>query len=359
MLFTGIILKAVQHIQQERSVFSIYYLITGSKNIQTKQDAQLFSNQAFYGIYKGLTKSAFDAKIKELIHHGFLRAMHDEKERKVVISTKKGKDWLEKHQDKLSIHSFEGMAYEGKAPLFYSRLLLLIQTLSNIRENNFTFIPVITNKDAERFVRTSYRKIKGNEMKFIQELYDELEYVLKGVSEEEASIFVDRLSGFHYYGKSVDQLGVDYDKDLHDVRLIIIGVVHHFLSLIELDKGTLPILSKLIKDLEKPLNLTASAEKTYKLFKKGISSEQIARIRRLKINTIYDHLTEIALHDEDFPFEQFVPEKAAKEILEVIKNTKTFKLKEIKEQIHSTISFFQIRLMLVYHQKEKEADSFV
>lgn len=357
MIFNGILLTAAKQIKQERSTSSIYHLLTGSRSIQTLQDAHIFSNQAFFGIYRGLRKQIFDEKITALIQAGFLEETVEEKGRQAVRCLPEGETWLAAHQSRIPFHYFQGILYFDKADVFYNRLLLLVQTLSNTNESNFSFIPVIHQPATERFVRQFYKQIKENERSYLEELYDELVQLLAAFPEEEAQIFIDRFSGYNHYGKSLDQLAVQYNREAADIRLLLVGMIHMLLQKIEISQSDYSALYPLVADLGQTVKLVGSPGKTYDLFKQGLTPEEISRIRSLKINTIYDHLAEIALYDPAFPFSDYVSERDTKEILQAIQETNSFKLKTIKENVHPEISFFQIRLMLVFHHKLREGGS--
>ena len=64
------------------------------------------------------------------------------------------------------------------------------------------------------------------------------------------------------------------------------------------------------------------------------------------MNTIYDHIVEIALHDDNFPIEPFVSREKQDEIFKAAEKLKTRKLKLIKEAVGEDIDYFQIRLAL-------------
>ena len=357
MIFNGIILTAAKQIKQERSTSSIYHLLTGSRNIQTLQDAHIYSNQAFYGIYKGLKKQSFDQKINELIRAGHLEETVDEKGRQAVRCLPEGEIWQRSHQASIPYHYFQGIRYYDKAEIFYNRLLLLVQTLSNTKEKNFSFIPVIHQPETERFVRSFFKQIKENEKGYLKALYLELEQLLVDLQEEEARLFVDRFSGYQHYGKSLDQLAVDYKREATDIHLLLTGMIHMLLHKIETAQSDYRALFPLIADIGQTVKIVGSAGRTYDLFKQGLTPEEISRTRNLKVNTIYDHLAEIALYDPVFPFSDYVSENDAKQILQAIQESNSFKLKTIKEKLHPEISFFQIRLMLVFHHKFKEGIS--
>lgn len=353
MLFEGIIFKCAFQLKQERSVSSIYYLLKGKRSIQTVQDAHLYGLGAFYGIYKSLSKPEFNSEIERLVKEGFLMERTDEENRSFISLTEKAVNFLRENQENLPFHYFNGIYYHEIGELFYQRLLLLLQTFTNTVRKNYSFIPVIEHLDAERWVKQFYRIKKGEESAYLTLIGKELESILDKLPDEKASLFVDRLSGFKHYGKSIAQLQDIYGKSEADIRLLLAGMTHFLIENIKKDRSTYCELNALIPSEDFSKRLQHSTKQTYTLFKQNYSPEQIARLRRLKMNTIYDHLAEISLYDPDFPFSLFITNDEKKEILAAIENANTFKLKEIKNNVRPEISFFQIRLMLVWHQKIK------
>ena len=354
MLFDGIILKSVLHIEQERTGASIYYLLTGNRSIQTLQDAHMYRLDHFYGIHKSLTKKRIDRKIQELIQNGLLKEKTDEANRRFLLSTDKTAIWLERNQSTLPFHYFNGITFHEKAEVFYQRLLLLIQTFTNTKSGNYSFIPVVDQPIAVRWVKRFYKRMKGNELDYLLALEEELQHLLIGFPDTHASIFVERLSGYKHYGKSIAQLTDDYDSDENDIQLLLVGILHSILTNIQKNEADFPALSIMLEDQKNVIKLLDSTAKTYQLYKQNHTAEQIAKIRRLKINTVYDHLAEISLYDPGFPFTNYISKPEQQEILSAIEQTKTYKLKAIKEKVNPEISFFQIRLMLVLHHQLKE-----
>src|SRR5699024_2784091 len=92
--------------------------------------------------------------------------------------------------------------------------------------------------------------------------------------------------------------------------------------------------------------LTQSAQKTNDYLNMHMSIEQIAVKRRLKVNTIQDHIVEIALNNRDFSIYQYLSEEKEKIIVHAIQQARSYRLKEIKALVGDNISYFQIRLLL-------------
>lgn len=341
MLLDGIILTCSLQIQEERTPSAIYHLLHGKKSIQTVQDAHIYQLENFYGVFPTLSKKLFDQKINDLLSQGLLAI--SPYNNTVYQPTPAAKIWMKKNKRQ---QPFYGLKYYGSGPIFIQRLLLLIQTLSNIKMHHFSFIPVIDQSDVTEWVKKVYKQMNPLEDKGLSMLYDELSTLLNYFTEEEAAVFVDRITGFKDYGMSLEQLSMSYGMEKTDIQLLLTSLTHQMLDTIERDELHFPMMSFIVKDLPNNSFLTNSAQKTYQLIQNSYSVDEVARIRQLKENTICDHIVEIALYDRNFPIHNYVENKKYKEIMHAIKQTNSFKLKHIKEKVNHDISYFQIRLTL-------------
>lgn len=342
MLVEGIVLKCAQHIQASRTTAAIFHILSGKKSIQAVQDAHIYHLQAFYGIHQTWNKQTFDRLIDSLEQNNLLAI--DESSHFTL--TKQGASWLAKQEEKLSFTRFNGIHYHTLAPVFSNRLLLLIQTLTNSCRHNFSFIPVVDKLHIQVWMKTFYTNIKANEGNFLQALYGELYQLLSGFQQVEANMFVDRLTGYQLYGKSIQQLAQDYHFTVIDVQLLWTRMIHQLLSTITLSEKAFPALQALLPETSVQSFMTNSANRTYRLLKQGHSVETIADMRQLKNNTIYDHIVEIALFDSGFPVSPYVTDKQYGKILGTIERIHTYSLKPLKEELPEDISYFQIRLVL-------------
>lgn len=341
MFLESIILFCFERIQAERSASSIYHLLTAKKSIQTVQDAYLYRIDSFYGTLPSLSKETYDKKVAHLHRNNYLRHIDNS----YYETTTKGKEFVD--MQSAQIEGFHGIKYHQLVQPFTDRLLLLIQTISNTYQRNYNFIPTTDKWIAESFVKRKFQLYKDH-LDIIQtRLYQELHQQLLLLSEREASTFVDRLSGYKYYGASMEQLSQKYKLSYEDIELLFSKVIMQFLHNIHTKLDKYPIMRAIIEDLQdEHATLSSSATKTYTLLKKGHQINDIVRIRNLKINTIQDHIVEIAIQDHQFPIYNFVNKETVEIIFQAMKKSNTFRLREIKQSVDNNISYFEIRLTL-------------
>lgn len=340
-LIDYIILKAYAQMKEERTIYSIFYLLKGKRSIQTVQDAHLFNLTSYYGIYKKISLHEYDVILQNLLDE---QKINYNDTTHTYFITKKGESYI--REDNHSQVFFSGMKYNNVAPSFYKRILLFIQVWSNSNRLNQRYMPIIEDIQTENFIKNLYRQRKTYVKLDLTHLFVELKDILRKIPEQNALMYVERLTGYKHYGLSVDQLALKNKVDNHTVELTLTSINHQILSVVSEHHKEYKTLYLLIEDLISKSHLTISASKTYELFNQNKNLQEIAQIRDLKLNTIYDHVIEIALYDSDFDIRRFVSLHISNEIINYVETNKTFKLKDIKDNINKEISYFQIRLVL-------------
>lgn len=334
-------LTVQQKLQRERSISACFYILQGNASIQTIQDTKLYRLHRFFGIYKSLRKKRYVAIIDDLVKEQYLIK---QEETNHYLLTDKAKQHLILHN--ANTLYLNGEKYHSYDQLYLLRLTLLIQVWTNSHKSHFTFIPVVENKEVEQWVKTLYRQTKHDINEHLQVLYGELYTIFTQVEETDAEIFIAQFSGYETIGQTTSQLAHTYQKSKEDIYLITKNIVHFMLKEIEMKREKYPLLSMITTGLKKTEELTASTTRTKRLLDKGLTPAEIAKIRRLKLNTIYDHLVEMAIKQNEFPLTAYVNPSDIEQIRHVIEGLHTYKLKTIKAAVSEEISYFQIRLVL-------------
>src|SRR5690625_2423162 len=174
-------------------------------------------------------------------------------------------EWIKRHKSVLDFATFNGLKYHSIDLMLFERLLLLIQVLSNRQMNHSSYIPVIDKTPIINWVKQIYKKINA------KVLYTELHLLLSELSEQEAELFVNRLTGYKHYGMSIQQLARNYQINVFDIHIIFVKILHQMLDKIIDRYDEFPVMNMIISDLSKNGFMTNSAHKTYQFLKKGYS----------------------------------------------------------------------------------------
>lgn len=325
----------------ERSIYAIYHMLQGKKSSQTIQDAHLYGLTNLFGIMPHVTRLQLQSIIETLESQHWIQP-HEKPE--MFIITTKGKEQLANSQPIPS--GLNGYKYQNVSHLFWGRLNLLIQTVSYIVHNQTRFYPIQRDSKIQQAVKLFLHKNKNNRENMSALLFEELVQILELQTDLDREIFVRKLTGHNRVGDTYEQIAQSLDIDPWYVRLLFLECIHTMIEEIERNSKQYPLLSDLISDVNRG-KLTHSTQITLQLLKEGRSMVEIANIRRLKVNTIEDHLVEIVLADSQFPIQQYVPAEMEEKIRKAAYQLQTKQLKIIKQWLgDDNISFFQIRLVL-------------
>lgn len=351
LLYQYIVLKSIKKLQNDRSVNAVYYLLQGKQSIQTIQDAHLYELSHYYRIYKRLTKEKYLQTISNLEKENYLYSKSNDPNGPKKFLTVKGSRWLEENQMIETNWYGNGMLYHQIDDIFYQRLLLLIQVWTNAKQQERSYIPIIDQPEVKLWVKQCFQNTKNTIPDYLQTLYEELAEIFKTVMNPiYVEIFVLQLTSYQRIGLAEVQLAKQYNLSIEDIELITINIIHLLLDMIKKHPSKFKLIRELTKSISKLSKLTHSASKTKYFVEKGFTLEQVAQQRKLKINTIYDHIVEIAIAEEDFSWKEYVTNEIFEEIITALKEADSYTLKEIKSLVSDSISYFQIRLVLAKYQ---------
>ena len=334
MIFHQILYQILEILNNERTVSSAYHLLKGKRSGQTIQDVGIFKLHKYFGLLPKLKRSVFDEAIIELKNKG-------------VIHIEENGFYRMNFDIPLEIHDYfyNGWRYRGNEHIFFSRLSLLVETLSHVKNRVRYFAPTEKNIDTQHFIRAFLKTNAFNTESFRNQLHDELHLCLshESFTDLQRELIVNRLTGVNIAGVTWKQLAQKNNLEQMDVYLIYISALHLLLNRIFAED--VPILQKLAINIEVTTPLTESTKQTAIYVQQGYSIEQIASVRQLKTSTIEDHIVEMAMNIPSFSIEPFLTTADLQTILSTSEAYQTKKLRVLKE-IMPHYSYFQLRLAL-------------
>ncbi|UFT97657.1 helix-turn-helix domain-containing protein [Radiobacillus kanasensis] len=349
-MLSAIILDSIHKMHTERSVSGIYHILVGKRSAQTLQDAHLFKVTGYFGISKKLSRKQFDQRLDQLVDHQYVSKHTATSSYMRYFLTDKGKRVVSKHGLRTILDKADGLTFEGMVEPFYQRLLLAIQTISNVHKGEKSFIPILDDPITNHWVKSFYSQKRSNIKEVTTSLYQELSFLLAQLPDREATIFVERLSGHREYGQSTEQLGDFYRLDVIDIQTIITIVTHHIMK--QVQTSPFPVLQTFLDGLSSGTFLTQSAQRTKFFLDQGFSTEEIARRRRLKRNTIEDHIVEIVHSNPHISISTYISKEDRAVIRAAIEHEQTRRLRDLKQYLGEPYSYFQIRLVLALMESQ-------
>ena len=339
MLIQQILLKILYTFQQERTISAAFHLLKGKRSGQTIHDVGLYNLYPFFGLLPKLTRQKFDEQIDLLFA------------KNEILIEENGYYSITEYGKQLAAQampiSFDSWHYRGNEHLFFSRISLIVQSLSHQLNQKNTFIPIERNEQTQQWVRQFLLRHHYQNRLLQQALHTEISSSLSQLAIEEniKDLMIYRLSGYNEPGFTWQQLAFGYEMQEMDVQLLYISGLHAWLNELHHKSTLYPLLHEISQNIRVEVLLTSSASATAKLYKVGRTIEEISHIRRLKINTIEDHIVEMAMNEMDFSIEPFVSLEDQQQILTAVEDYGTKRLKTLKE-ILPHLSYFQLRLTL-------------
>lgn len=340
-------LYCIHKLNGERSIFAIYHLLKGKKSSQTIQDAHLFRMRELFRTYTPIDRELLVKHVTAFLKEEWVIPM--KKENHFQLTDKGLVVLRENLQDHPLPADIDGLRYQSISAIFWGRLTLLVQSLSHIIHERNHFYPIQRNASIQNWVKHYFRIHPQDRPEIGEAFFQELVMLLEQKSDAKRNVFVMKLTGAHRVGSTFRQISEAMKMDEVYARFLFLGVIHFILREISLNEKRFPFLYSVIQDLNASIDrpLTDSAKRTLQFLEDGRSLPEIARLRRLKVNTIEDHIVEIVLARPDFRITPFVSEHVAGKIKETVEKANTKQLKIIKNQLDDEdVSFFQIRLVL-------------
>lgn len=339
MLIQQILLKILTTFQNERTLSAAFHLLKGKRSGQTIHDVGLFRLHPYFGILPKLTRGQFDEQVDLLFAKNYIVIEENGYYYMTEIGIKQASEELPM--------TFDGWHYRGNEQVFFARLSLVVQSLSHQAARIKSFIAIEKEEDVQNKVREFLLKNQFQQHPLQSKVYLEIEQSLEKlqVDEQVKTMIVYRLSGYQEPGLTWQQMAFGFHLHEMDIRLMYCSGLHQWLNEILAHAHSYPYLHQLAQGIRIDLLLTSSANETAKLYRKGHTLEQISSIRRLKVNTIEDHIVELAMNDVNFDVSSFVNEEDQQQIINASEDYQTKKLKVLKE-ILPHVSYFQLRLAL-------------
>ncbi|WP_088069254.1 helix-turn-helix domain-containing protein [Gottfriedia luciferensis] len=338
-----IILYLIHRYNGERTIQGITHLLRGKQSAQIIQDSHFYRVTSFFGLFQFLTQQNMSDLVYRLEKNGYI--IQYENNNTYLINSN-GIKYLENVDLQFNEYTYlNGLRFNSIQKVFWKRFTLFFQTISNLNMNVKYFRAVIQDQDTQEWVKKELLSYKGSKNILVNHFYEELHKILKQLSDDDALLFVNRLSGANSYGMTLEQIASENKINVETTYIKSINVLHHILFILIENKNDFPFLSRFVQG-DKNANITNTSIETKRLFTEGKSIQDIAHIRKLKISTIEDHIVECVISDKRFPIDQFITNEQYTMIKNKILELNTRKLKIIKEALLNEVSYFQIRITL-------------
>lgn len=293
---------------QPRRIRVIENTLKNRRTVSTLFWAKQYGILKWTGACRSLDREQFERSIKELVREKLIQL---DPNGQAILTT-------------LGVLRQEELATDQYCPQFFDwywlvntqrleqRLLLGIQVASELSYHNRYYAPVVNEYREQQIIKRWLFSWHGN---IINELVRELELFgdsLESADERLANYFFYSLIGHQIAGQNALQLGKQLA--LPNDQLLVIKQ-DALLAIAAFANGYQGVLHRLLVDLLAKNPLNQSASQTISLYQQGLTISQIAQKRRIKANTVREHLLEAAIvYPESINGEQLLPTSVRKQL---------------------------------------------
>lgn len=346
------VIKGLIPLANERTVRSFYYVLKGRKSNQTEQDTHMYALFPYYRFFPALTKDFWEEIVHALQNKQFIEIVQPSasNDKETFTVTEAGLALVEEAEAKYSftqwLYASASTARYKEIELFWKKLHLMSQTISQLLHKNPSFFPIVTDKQVQNWVKHQLRQPEARESwmaSFAAELYQ----LLCQYPANLQRLLINQLSGGSQVGHTLEQLALEVDEPVVLICLKFRYLLFQLVStLMESEPACYPLLQRMVESSAGHSGLSSSASLTYQLLNQKVDIEQIARRRGLRRGTIEDHLVEIVLHCPDWDHSAYLPPKAKSEIITASQKLGTKRLRLLREYLANRYTYLQIRLAL-------------
>lgn len=357
-ILSAVALNAMIPLANERTLQAAYYILRGRKANQTLQDVHLYHLYPYYRMFPRFSKEDWEKIVSTLLQDGLIEplTMKGASAKPSFAVTAKGisqaREWRESYQLDQWFGPFTDAGIAQRIELFWHRLHLLVQTVSHLLAEDLGFLPVVSDKKIQQWVKEQVATQKARAL-WQRQLCEELHRLWSSLPERVQMLLVGQLSGASQVGKTLGQLAQKLEEPAAYLHLLFRYGLAASLQRLQMEPGQFDLLSRLaVQDDKLDARLTESAARTYSLIRRGWGIEQIATARKIKISTVEDHLAEIALRCPEWDCSAYLDPGLGALIVQISEQLQTSRLRLIKDQAGASVSYLQIRLALARRQGE-------
>lgn len=236
---------------------------------------------------------------------------------------------------------------------FFERFQFLTQIFSEKRYNNQQYSPVSKSPKMQSWIKIFMKQIyldMDNKTTAEDIWIEENIHLFSKLSESGSSLLAKLLTGHEVLGRTFTQVMRENEWTKTEFYVLLHNAIEELIKIIESED--MIILEGILKEVQKEnfYGLSKSAFRTAVYIGKNYSIDTIAVKRRLKSNTIKEHILEIAFIQNDFIFSPFIPRNIYLQLNQLFDNKKrTFK--EAKETVDN-LEFMHFRLVELERLRE-------
>lgn len=301
-----------------------------------------------FALFPDISLKEWQHVIQYLISDGLLE-LHDDYVKITPEGSIQKDKFLKKHT---FINNLDQLHYSATKKLYWRRFIFITQILSEFSYQNKRYIPYLTSVDDQMSTKKWLSTLNEPLSELALSWMRELTALLQLFTIEHANFIAGHFIGHGLSGKTSRQLQSVYDLSSEHYVVLIDQLSY---QMAQLDKDIFPLMTSLWDHTHSDCDegLSRSAWLSKMLLEKGYSLEEVARRRKLKSNTIKEHILECVLITDWSYYKRYISSKHYKSLHSLFTSKPSTDFSEAKERI-SDLDFFTFRLVEIERVRQHE-----
>lgn len=328
----------IAHVFNGKRTPSMFYLI----EIRNWHHGFLLSNR--------LTREVIQELVKKLaIDHQIT-----EKDKGYVLTGKGQKSLRTYFETRYFPKQIKGFSNASIRSNFWNRFQLFTQVFSEFTYENSNYIPIVKDPIHQENVRQLFQSVGSNREHLLKQWIEEQVFLFKNLPTEQGNVLANQLTGHGIIGKTRGQISSSRKMTQMEVSFYLMDAIEELILIIRTNPDKLPLNIRIldILEVEMYLGLSASTYHSYELIKQGNSLEQVAYLRSIKVNTVREHVLELAFVLSEFPYKHFVPEILYNNLHDAFSKDENYSFKDALSEFKS-LEFMHYRLVELERLRSK------
>lgn len=225
---------------------------------------------------------------------------------------------------------------------FWHSFIFVSQILSEFSYGNKEYMPYISNRISQNRIKKWLAEQGFPQRSLSVKWSEEIKVFLETLPDVYPSFMVDQMIGHNYEGMTKRQTAQKYDMTPLEVLITTEILMARLYQ--SLDESVL--LKSLWESVHKSCHygLSASAYRSLTLLMNGSTIHKTAALRKVKENTIKEHVLEAVLMSRYEGYESLIPGRVRDRLKELFKNNPSLTYAQAQQEIQQ-LEFFWYRLI--------------
>lgn len=286
---------------------TLYHILVGKRTASILFKAHSYHIINFFSVFPHLQRAQYDIMIHHFVAKGWIKAALADEE--FYLSTK-GEIEVENYFSNHFYPTNLNQLTQGKVTKeFWKKVLFSTQVLSELRYKNKRYLPIDKEFKTQLWVKEWLKRSPLDKQELAISYGKEWVQVLKEMDSFDAEMIVSQLTGHAKFGKTSTQLAIKLGIEPMEVAFLLQHAISQLMDKINNKKESYPLFYLIYQESigDRYSSLSQSTKLTAHYLENGRSIEDIAIKRKLKVNTIAEHVIELAIIFPDFEVAGFIP----------------------------------------------------